>query len=490
VTAQLELQPASEPPPTSSLVAVRALRAALVPVVVSATLGCAWLSGAGSPRLLLIPVALASALALGVLAITRFSGFVLLILGARSSLDALQSGGGVAAGTGGTGGALGGVASPSSMVAALFLLAALLWLAARSYSGTRVKASALTLWLVAFWVAGLASLSGSNHVQPGVLECLRLLSLVMMFVVLEQLITTRRIMERVIVASYASLVIPLSYTLYGMLLGHPASEDKRGFTRLVGTFTQSNGFARYLALMLIFGVAIYPCINGRAKTILRGMLLLSGIFLILTLTIGAMIGTIIGLIVVAVVQRRHALAIGVIALAFVAAVAAPGLATRVDSFQPQQTGDTATSNSLIWRVGYWTEILPLGSRHPVTGIGLDSTVFEANVAKQPHNDFIRAYVETGILGLIAYLGMLISLIRTCRLAVKRASGRAFERSVASGALACAICFVIESIAANVITDVVNVWYLLAFVACAGYVARGEHLPTVGDIPSHPAAEVR
>ena len=31
-------------------------------------------------------------------------------------------------------------------------------------------------------------------------------------------------------------------------------------------------------------------------------------------------------------------------------------------------------------------------------------------AKQPHNDFIRAYVETGIVGFVAYVAVLVSLV--------------------------------------------------------------------------------
>lgn len=467
--------PSASPPPSSSV--PRWLQLALAVVVIAAAV----ISGSafgGDERMVVLPLAAVAGLALGILALTRFATFVLLILGARASLDAFQFSSttttrdGTTVSSGSAGASLfdRGL-DPGSLLGLLFLLAAVLWLAARHYSGTAVRTSRLTFWLTAFWLASAISIAGSAHKTQGALEALRLLSVVMMFVVLEQLITNRRMLVRVLVAAYASLLVPLGYTIYGMVLGNPASEDKHGFVRIVGTFTQSNGFGRYLAFMVIFGVAIYPHVKGRAKPVLTVLLALSGVFLVLTLTLGAMIGALVGIVLVALVQRRHALIVSVVALAAVAAVAAPGLSSRVGTFQEQQVGGPQTSNSLIWRVGYWTDVLPLANSNPVTGIGLSSTVYETSTAKQPHNDFIRAYVETGVLGLLGYLGMLGALVGTCRRAVRRTVRRSFDHAIASGALACAVCFILESIAANVITDVVNLWYLFAFAACAGYVAR-------------------
>ena len=90
---------------------------------------------------------------------------------------------------------------------------------------------------------------------------------------------------------------------------------------------------------------------------------------------------------------------------------------------------------------------------------------------EPHNDFIRAYVETGLVGLAFYTCMLVALVGNARRAVQRAPRSTLEGGVAAGALGCAVCFVLDSMAANVMSNVVSLWYLIAFAAAATYVSR-------------------
>ena len=145
----------------------------------------------------------------------------------------------------------------------------------------------------------------------------------------------------------------------------------------------------------------------------------------------------------------------------------PGVAARFGTLDAESTPQgTPTGNTLVWRLHYWTEVIPLANANPVTGIGLDSTQYQTDAAKQPHNDFIRAYVETGLVGLVFYVCMLVALVGNARRAVQRAPRDTLESGVAAGALACAVCFVLDSMAANVMSNVVSLWYLIAFAAAA------------------------
>ncbi len=446
-----------------------------IAVVVAAIVSVAGIAG-GQAKWFVLPLAAVAGLCLAVFAATRFDSFVLLLLGLRASVDSLQFGGGSSATARGGGAATLGI-TPASLLSVLFLLAAFLWLAARLRSGNAVKLSGMSWALIVFWLAAVASLSGSHHISAGGAELLRMLSTVLMFIVLEQLITTRRMMKRTLVAVFASSLIPLSYTLYGLVLGHPATEVKQGFTRILGTFAQSNGYARYLALIILFGVAIHPYVKGRLKTGLTAVLVLSGIFLVLTLVIGALIATALGIVLLGLLQRRTALIVAFIVLLIATISLAPGLSSRISVLQTQQQiGGQTTGNSLEGRFSYWTEVLPLANSNPVTGIGLDSTQYETDAAKQPHNDFLRAYVETGIIGLLTYVAMLCTLIATCARAFRRTKRGTADNAIAAGALVCVLGFALESTAANVITEVSTMWYLLAFVAVASYVGRSAALP--------------
>src|SRR5439155_5170719 len=103
--------------------------------------------------------------------------------------------------------------------------------------------------------------------------------------------------------------------------------------------------------------------------------------------------------------------------------------TQYQQKQLAQTGGSNGGNTLAWRLSYWTQVLPLANSNPITGIGLNQTKANTSQAKQPHNDFIRAYVETGLVGLFAYLAVLVSLVRLGWRAIRRTKRGTFERGV-------------------------------------------------------------
>ena len=65
----------------------------------------------------------------------------------------------------------------------------------------------------------------------------------------------------------------------------------------------------------------------------------------------------------------------------------------------ESTARGEPSNSLTWRAEYWAEALDLAHESPITGIGLKQVAAQSEEGKQPHNDFLRAYVEMGVVGL-------------------------------------------------------------------------------------------
>jgi len=420
-----------------------------------------------------LPLVAMVGIALGLLAFTRFSGFVLLLLAIRPSIDLLKLS---ASGTGTSAGntAVDRGVDPSSILGVLFLLAAFVWLAAQARSGRMVKTSRLAVALLAFAATGAISVLGSGHPQGSALEVLRITTVATMLIVLEQLITSREMLIKVIVTCYIGLLFPVFYTAFGILIGNPASEVKGSFTRLTGPFNQSNTFARYLAFLIVFGIAIYPVVKPRLRIWFVGLLGLASAFMLLTLTRTGILGLAAALVVLAFVQRRKGLVIGLVTAALAALIFVPGLGDRLGTISDSSTTTTTgqqTGNTLEWRLRYWTEVLPLANKNPVTGIGLTETQYQTDAEKQPHNDFIRAYVETGILGFAAYVCMLAALIGNARRALQRSVRGTLEHAVAAGSLGCGIVFVLGSMFANVMSNVVSLTYLFAFAACASYVSR-------------------
>ncbi|MEK8106143.1 hypothetical protein NKG94_14970 [Micromonospora sp. M12] len=67
--------------------------------------------------------------------------------------------------------------------------------------------------------------------------------------------------------------------------------------------------------------------------------------------------------------------------------------------------------------------------------------------------------------------MLFAFAHTARTALRRAPPGSFERGVAVGFAGCAAAFVAVSAASNVISNVVTLWYFVAFAAAASVIAR-------------------
>ncbi len=425
----------------------------------------------GSRTFFVLPLAAAAGTCLAALALTRFSSFVLTLLIARASLDLARLGG--AGSTAAN--AEGRLLDPSNLLGALFLVAAALWLAAQHRRGAMGPASAARRALAIFLVAALLSVVGSARPLPSLIEWTRILAAVMMFAVLEQLMFRSREMRRMLVAVFLSAIFPLAYTAFGFVTGNPQSELKGQYIRITGPFGQSNTFGRYLMLLIIFGAAIYPHLPRLHRRLLLVMLLPSGVFLALTYTRSAIVATVIGLVVVGIFQSKRL--IGSIVVAGICALLLiPQLGTRFTELtETRDPFERNAGNSLLWRINYWTEVLPLANTNPVTGIGLIQTQFSTDDAKQPHNDFIRAYVEMGLIGFVAYLAAIGAFLQLGRRAIKVTDPATFDRGVAVGFFGCAVAFAAVSLVANVISNVVILWYFLAFAAAASaVVARRTH----------------
>jgi putative inorganic carbon (hco3(-)) transporter len=424
----------------------------------------------GSKLAVVLPVAVAAGILLGLLALTRFRLYVMVMLVVRASMDLSKvSSPGTAQDVGAT---TARGFDPSSILAVLFLVTAVLWLAAQQRKQGSLPGSPLRAGLLAFAAAGALSMIGSHNLRASALEVLRILAAVAMFVVLEQIMIDRASTRRVLLAVYASTLFPLAFTIFGFLIGDPRSEVKGAFTRLTGPFNQSNTFGRYLMLMIIFGVAIYPYIEKKLRLPLGIILALSSGFLLLTYTLTALVGTIIGLVVVGLIQSKRLLLILAV-LCVASLIAVPRLADRVSGVAGiSSQGQSTTVNSLDWRLNYWTTVLPLANENPVTGVGLGVTQYLTAAQDQPHNDYLRAYVETGLIGLGAFLAMLFTMVGVGRRAVRVSRPGTFERGVGAGFLGCAVAYAAASLAANIVSNVVILWYLFAFAAAAAAVVRG------------------
>jgi putative inorganic carbon (HCO3(-)) transporter len=426
----------------------------------------AWALGAGHDLIAVLPLAILLGLVVAALAITRFGGYVLLMLAVRPMVDLVKLSGPTAGKAGVAADNVSRTLDPSTILAVLFLIAAGLWLAGRAREG-RLRTSPLGVALLLVGATGLISALGADQVPNSMLEALRILTVVVMFVVLEQLVAEHGFAKKVLIAVYVALAVVVAYTVIASFAGPPPAEVKGSFVRISGPFAQSTAFGRYLMFLLIFGIGLYRHLSGKLRAAMAVLLGLSFVLLWLTNTRSAILGVAIGLVVVALVERSAKLlvALGLIAVLGVALLPAVGdrFAQLADA---RAVGGAPTGNTLAWRLGYWSEIVSLADRNPVTGIGPNMTQFQTDEAKKPHNDFLRAYVETGIVGLLAYIAMVVLLLQAGLRALRRAPPDTLARGIAAGNLGCVVAFIAVSAATNVLSSVATMWYLVSFAAVA------------------------
>jgi putative inorganic carbon (hco3(-)) transporter len=397
----------------------------------------------------LIPVAIAMGLAVLALAVTRFELFVGSILLVRSSLDAVYLGS--------------STLDPAGAISVLFVGASVLWLLAHRYDAPPSPTAALLPPVAALFLCALASIAFSNHPLESLFEVVRFGTLVVIVAVLGRLIRDDRSTRFVLMATLGSLIVPLAVAS-SQMLGGSGLLTASGLARIRGTFAHSNPFAAYLFLMITLIVSLYPHLERRWKVVLVPLALACGGALIATYARGAWAATLLALVVIGFLQDRRILwLLGGTMIAI--AIAVPSVGVRLSDVSETQKESGAPGNSLIWRFQYWKQVLALQD-NPVLGIGFKEVdLTESAASAPPHNDPIRVFVETGLLGLAAYVWLLVTLGVEARSALRRAPP-GLPRGLAV-AFAASFCGLVSlSLSANVITQLVILWYFMTIVVLA------------------------
>lgn len=461
----------SGPEPVTSLGLAARIAAAGV-VLVFASLAALVILDVVPPMALLIPIAVVFAATLVGLAIVRFELFILTLLVIRSSLDLLKSaGGGTSAG------------DAASLVAFLMMGASAGWLILQGRTHRPGPPSPLSLGLVFFTLAVGISVVGSSQISVSAAEFLRVVAGVLMFFVVDRLLTEGMPLRRLLIALFASTAVPILVPVFGWLTGISFSRVKDGVEALASTFVLSNNFAHFLVPFLIIGFALVGQVPKWQYRVTLAIFLAIGVFeLVLTNTRGAWFALIVGVVIVGFVQNKAVLLAIIIGVVLVAALV-PSVNERIanlnaDPDRPRE------SSSWAWRIQHWETILPLASDNPVTGIGIGMTAKVTANQKEPHNDYVRAYVETGVVGLAAYLLAVGGFVWVAYRARKRAKS-GFEEALALGIFAFAAAFAASSVAENLITGIVWLWYALPFAAIANWMTFRDYARDSGGTPSKP-----
>jgi putative inorganic carbon (HCO3(-)) transporter len=418
-------------------------------VVVAASVAVAWSLVDGNRLGIVLPLSGVVGLGMAVLAFTRFELFLMVVIAMRASLDAAKTSGSSLDATG----ALSG----------LFILAAAIWLY-RHRDSIRAPSPVgnLLLPFASFFAAAALSVLFSSHPLDSGLEAVRIGTVVVIVITLARAVRDWEGARLLLFAIFGSALVPLAVAILEISRGR-AGITAQGIGRINGTFLHPNPFAAYLSLLLILGVALFPHVGRRWRWALCALSLACAAVLVGTYARGAWLATFAGLLVVALIQHRRLLWL-MGASILVVAISVPSVSLRLADLSETRSESGAPANSLAWRVEYWKSALALQD-NPLFGIGLREVELNQEAKKAPHNDFVRVYVEMGLIGLATYLWLLGALLVQAHKAY-RVAEPGVARGLAVAFLGSLTALVVLSVAANVVSQLVILWYFAAIAVLA------------------------
>lgn len=312
-----------------------------------------------------------------------------------------------------------------------------------------------------FLIVCLLSVPGSLDLFAGVKEWARLASGLAIYLMVAEVVCDERSVRRYTALILLSSLVPLAVGWAQRLTG--SGYFFRGFVgtefayRPQGTFVHPAMLGNYLVLLLALAASVYFSVPSR---ILRTILVLwAGLAvgcLVLTLARAQWLEMLVVTLIIGFMKRRR-LAFGTLVLAATLLLTVPLLQERL-----------LASESVIWRSDLWQASLQYAWPPTLLGWGLGSSPWLVNqilptVETHPHNDYLKAAIELGLVGLLAYGVWLLSLVRHAWRAYRGAEHSAIAWR-ALGLLAVAVAAAVVSVVHNYIGNTAVQWYLWAVVA--------------------------
>ncbi len=319
----------------------------------------------------------------------------------------------------------------------------------------------------------LISIFYSMDALISIKEFIRLASIFLLYFLAYKLIKDRKdwiVLLKIILISY---ILPGIFALIQLIGGFGLPDDFGGFNRIYGTFAHPNLFAFYTFFILGIVISLLLSLSETKDNnavlwknfnfhiwIAAGFLVL---LLFTTYSRSALACLFIFILFFGVLKYRKLLLAGLF-LFLIAYFFS-------DIFQ-QRLWELITLDpygSVVWRFRLWQDIIPASLWQPWFGYGLGTFSklvefyrgFELG-SLEAHNDYLKIFVENGILGLIAYFWLIIALLLKLFKIFRKSIGQ--EKVLGLGILVICLSLFIASFFDNILRTTAlqwNFWILLA-----------------------------
>jgi len=261
-------------------------------------------------------------------------------------------------------------------------------------------------WLL-FLGISLVSLFISFDKIISLKEIVRLLSIFLIYLSSFYLIKKKKDFVLLVKTIIFSAIIPGLLSAYQYFTHTGLSVPMENiYNRIYGTFAHPNLFAYYLVIPITLAILIF-LIGKKEKIINISILGLSVLFIILlglTFTRGAWLAFVLITLIIGAIQYR-ALLISVVIIFLMSYVLIPPIHSRINDLHEAKKG-----NSIEWRQNLWRDALGYIKDEPILGYGVGTAnklILEKRGERMgssdPHNDYLKITLESGLLGLFSYL---------------------------------------------------------------------------------------
>jgi O-antigen ligase len=293
------------------------------------------------------------------------------------------------------------------------------------------------LWLFAAWMAwagvGYAASSYPDHVWPSLIEQGKVLLVTL--VAVNAIRTTAQVRFFMLFVLLSYLLFPVRSTLVNYVVGYTR------FGRAVGPFLYQNSNDLAALTILVLGPALALGTSGSRRSLLRWIGLACAIPLVVTIVLTQSRGAFLALggmalpSGIALARHRPRVAAGFAALVGLTLYLAPaGLWDRLAGLRKAASvatiGEMDPEGSARERFAVLRTAVRIVADHPVLGVGLGAYE-QANARYSPavgqrdtHNTYLNVAAETGLPGLVLFLGLVTSVLRGARHARRAWRGQA------------------------------------------------------------------
>lgn len=339
-------------------------------------------------------------------------------------------------------------------------------------------------WFFAVWVAfqGLSplllSLDGlgldPSFLPIAIREWIRVFSLLMVYLLAMQL-KDKIEPQKLITALFLSLIVPFTVAL---------SQIARGFPRIDGTLGHPNNFSTFTILFMVLSLWKLSCARNRTP-----WLLLTGVVMFFLIGSKSLTGlAMLGIYIIAYFLPRldvryvfGGAVLSAVAIALfittdlgrerIAELYMTPLLNREMDWSYAlaiQLSDSADANSFNWRIAQWTFLLQSWSNHPLFGHGLGTALEVSVFEKEAHNDYIRFLVETGLVGFVSFILLLLAQVVRLIQLLRASTHSIAQTNLVRTLLAFFVAIVIGMLTGNIWGQTAPLFYWWTLFAVAGW----------------------